>query len=90
MARKQSRVSAAEALPALRYVEHLLAGNGDITLGRVEHHPCVATAADEDMQLAMLVRRKGESLVQLLVRLDRAIESAFERHHVINEVYGPD
>ena len=88
MATKQSRLRT-ETLPPLRYVEHLLQGHGDITLGRVEDHPCVATAADEDQQLAMLVRRKGETLAELLVRLDQAIESAYECRHVINEVYGP-
>lgn len=78
----------APALPELKYIEHLLTtGYGDITLGRVEDHPCVATAADEDRQLAMLVRRKGESLGELLVRLDRAIESAYEHQIYVNEVY---
>jgi len=37
---------------------------------------CVATAADEDCTYAMLVRRRGESFVQLLSRLDQAIEKA--------------
>ena len=41
-------------------------------------HPvgCVATACDEDRSLAMLVRRKGETLIQLLARLDQAIDKA--------------
>lgn len=78
----------APALPELKYIEDLLTtGYGDITLGRVEDHPCVATAADEDQQIAMLVRRKGESLAQLLVRLDHAIEGAYEHQIYINEVY---
>lgn len=77
-----------EAFPPLRYIENLLAcGAVEITLGRVEDHCCVATAADEDQQLAMLVRRKGESLANLLARLDRAIEGAYEHTIYINEVY---
>ena len=36
---------------------------------------CVATA-DEDCTYAMLVRRRGESLLQLLSRLDQAIDKA--------------
>lgn len=75
------------AFPELRHIEDLLTGDGGITLGCVEGHPCVATAADEDQQLAMLVRRKGESLAQLLMRLDRAIEGAYEHQIYVNEVY---
>ena len=88
---KKSRLTQPQTLPALKYIEHLLTtGYGDITLGRVGPIECAATACDEDQQLAMLVRRKDETLAQLLVRLDQAIESAYERHHVINEVYsGP-
>jgi len=37
---------------------------------------CVATAVDEDCTYAMLVRRRGESLSQLLSRLDQAIDKA--------------
>jgi hypothetical protein len=37
---------------------------------------CVATAADEDCTYARLLRR-GESLVQFLIRLDQALDKAF-------------
>ena len=37
---------------------------------------CVATAADEDCTYVMLVRRRDESLLQLLSRLDQAIDKA--------------
>ncbi len=37
---------------------------------------CVATAVDEDCTYAMLVRRRGESLFQLLTGLDQAIDKA--------------
>ena len=49
---------------------------GEITIGRLSPVGCVATAADEDCTYAMLVRRRGESLTQLLVRLDQAIDKA--------------
>ena len=48
--------------------------DGEITIGRLRPIGCVATAADEDCTYAMLVRRRGESLLQLLVRLDQAID----------------
>ncbi len=48
---------------------------GEITIGRLGS-VCMATAADEDCTYAMLVRRRGETLLQLLARLDQAIEKA--------------
>jgi len=47
--------------------------DGDITIGMLRPVGCVATAADEDCNYAMLVRRRGESLFQLLTRLDQAL-----------------
>jgi hypothetical protein len=87
-----SRLKESEVLPPLKYVGHLLdTGHGDITLGRIGPIQCAATACDEDQQLAMPIRRDGESLVQLLVRLDKAIEQAYEHSHFIDEVNnGPD
>ena len=49
---------------------------GEITVGVLRPVGCVATAADEDCTYAMLLRRRGESLFQLLARLDQAIEKA--------------
>lgn len=74
---------------ALANIEFLIDGNGDITIGRVGPIPCVATAADEDQCLAMLQRRSGESLLDLLQRLDAAIEDAYENSIFIDEVNAP-
>src|ERR1039458_8539041 len=41
---------------------------GEITIGVLRPVGCVATASDEDRTLAMLVRRRGETLAQLLTR----------------------
>ena len=82
------RKSASPKAPsnALANIEFLIDGNGDITIGRVGPIRCVATAADEDQCLAMLQRRPGESLVELLQRLDAAIEDAYENGVYIDEV----
>jgi len=74
---------------ALANIEFLIDGNGDITIGRVGPIPCVASASDEDQCLAMLVRRPGESLADLLQRLDAAIEDACENGVYIDEVNPP-
>jgi hypothetical protein len=49
---------------------------GEITLGQLHSFGCVATACDGHNSLAMLVRREGETLAELLTRLDRAIAKA--------------
>ena len=67
-------------------VEFLIDGNGDITIGRIASIRCAATAANEDQQLAALVRRKGESLDDLLQRLDVAIEQALEENVYVDEI----
>ena len=63
--------------------------DGDITIGMLRPVGCVATAADEDRCLAMLVRRRGETLGQLLTRLDRAIEKAINEDIFTDEINPP-
>jgi hypothetical protein len=70
-------------------IEALIDGNGDITIGSVGPIRCVATAADQDQCLAMLVRRRGESFQDLLQRLDAAIASAYHDEVFIDEVNAP-
>jgi hypothetical protein len=76
-------------LVKLKNIDVLLDGNGEIILGRVGPIDCAAIAADDDNRcLAMLVRRPDESLIQLLVRLDAAIEDAWERDNFVDEIHG--
>ena len=64
------------SLPALPYIEETIA-RGAITLGVVPPlKECVAIAHEGRNTLAMLKRRKGESLAELLSRLDLAIARA--------------
>ncbi len=72
--------------PSLPNIEFLIDGNGDITIGAVGPVACAATAVDEVQNLAMLVRRDGETLEQLLVRLDRAIDMAVEEDIFITKL----
>lgn len=68
------------------YIEALIEEGGEITLGALPPHECAATAADGSNCLAMLVRRKGESLNALLQRLDKAIGLAWSNDMFIDEV----
>jgi hypothetical protein len=80
-----------QGFPALPNIEFLIDGDGEITIGGIASIPCAATASDDHQSFAMLVRRDDESLGQLLIRLDRAIEMAVEDEIFIDEInYGQD
>lgn len=63
-----------------------LIDHGEITVGVLEPVGCVAIACDDGNTLAMLARRKGESLLQLLTRLDQAIAKAYTEDIFIDEI----
>jgi hypothetical protein len=87
MSRSRRKSVAPKSAPtAFENIEFLIDGNGDITIGAVGPVRCAATAADADQCLAMLVRRPGESLLQLLLRLDAAIADAYENNVYTDEV----
>ena len=74
----------------LKNIVELIECDGQITLGHV--HPirkCVATATDEAQCLAMLVQRDGETLDDLLRRLDAAIADAYENDRFADEINVP-
>lgn len=62
---------------------------GEITIGNLRPVGCVATAVDEDCTYAMLVRRHGETLGQLLARLDQALHKAFTEQIFTDEINPP-
>jgi hypothetical protein len=63
--------------------------DGEITIGVLRPIGCVATASDGHNTLAMLVRQKGETLAQLLTRLDLAIAKAFTEDIFTDEINPP-
>jgi len=67
----------------------LIDDGGQITLGALHPIPCVAIANDDHACLAMLQRRPGESLLQLLDRLDRSIAVALTTDEMIDEINRP-
>ena len=67
----------------------MIDGIGNINIGRIGPIPCVAVAADEDQALAMLAARPGESLLELMARLDAAIGLAWERDIYTDELNTP-
>lgn len=62
---------------------------GEITVGVLRPVGCVAVANDGDYTLAMLVRRKSETLAQLLTHLDLAIAKPYTEGFFTDEVNAP-
>jgi hypothetical protein len=60
--------------------------DGEITLGQMYPVGCVAIANDGHNTLAMLVRRNGETLAQILARLDQAIAKALDEDIFTDEI----
>jgi hypothetical protein len=73
--KKKTKAESAVGALSLPNIAQLIE-DGEITLCMLRPVGCVATAADEDCNCAMLVRRRGESLFHLLTRLDQAIDKA--------------
>ena len=67
-------------------IQGLIDSGGNISIGEIPPVRCAAVAADEGSMLAALLRRDGESLVDLLDRLDNAIEKAIEQEIYTDEI----
>ena len=68
------------------------AGEGDISLGAIDYVPTLrhtVIASDEHNMLVALVRRPGETLHQLLDRLEQALGPAIEDQVFVDEINGP-
>jgi len=67
----------------------LIDDGGQITLGALDPIKCVAIANTDYSCLAMLQRRPGETLQQLLERLDAAIKHAGITDELTDEINPP-
>lgn len=68
------------------------AEEGDITIGAIGYNPSLgytAVASDEHNMLVALVRRSGETLHQLLDRLERALRPAIDDQVFTDEINAP-
>jgi hypothetical protein len=59
---------------------------GQITVGNVRPVGCVAVAHDGRQTVSMLLRREGETVTELLTRLDLAIAKALDEGIRTDEV----
>lgn len=70
----------------------LNAEEGDIALGSIGYNPSLgytAVASDAHNMLVALVRRSGETLHQLLDRLERALGPAIDEQIFVDEINAP-
>jgi len=67
-------------------LEAFITEGGNISLGRIAPIDCAAVASDEHGMLAALVRRKDESFMDLMQRLDVAIAKALEAGEPTDEI----
>jgi hypothetical protein len=86
--RPRSVEQAVTGLPSLSNIAELIR-HGQITVGVIRPMGSVAIATDAHQSLAMLVRRKGESLPQLLERLDLAVGNALQDEIYTDEINNP-
>ena len=86
--RVTSSLAAVEHLP-LANITALIDNGGQITLGALDPIKCVAIANDDCSCLAMLQRRSGETVPQLLDRLDTTIALAWTTEQLIDEINPP-
>lgn len=78
-------------LPPLPHLDDLVDDDGQITIGAVKPVQCAAIAIHGRQPLAMLVRRDGETFIDLLTRLDAAVALANEEEVIVDEINsGPD
>ena len=75
---------------ALENIDELISSGGQISVGQMSPIPCAAVANDDHNCLAMLQRRQGESLRDLLARLDAAIAIAWNEERFIDEINTPN
>src|SRR5438067_241962 len=80
-----SRIAAKPPSP-LANIAALIDQGGQITLGALRPIKCAAIANDHHDCLAMLSRTSGETLSQLLERLDTAIARAWETGEFTDEI----
>ena len=86
--KKTNKKEKTGAALSLRHISELIA-YGEITVGEKVPMGCIAIAHDGHNSLAMLKRRNGESLIQLLTRLDQAIAMANKEGVFTDEINSP-
>jgi hypothetical protein len=70
------------------HLEELITHGGQVTIGKIHPIDCAAIAGRGKAMLAALQRQEGESLAELLQRLEQAVQEAKATDRVVNEIKG--
>jgi len=73
----------------LATLQDFIDNGGQISVGRISPIPCAAVANDEHAMHLAILRRKGESLMQLIERLDRTLADCLENETTVDEINSP-
>lgn len=89
--RKTSRRVAREFKPSSPWphIEEFLETGGNIEIGRLSPIGYVAVASDEHNMLAALTRNTAETFMELLQRLEAAVNLAMNHDTLTDEINGP-
>jgi hypothetical protein len=71
------------------HIEEFLESGGKIEIGRVSPIGDVAVASDENTMLAALTRNADETLMELIQRLEAAVDLAVNHDTFTDEINGP-
>lgn len=71
------------------HIEEFLESGGNIQIGRVAPLDYVAVASDEHMMLAALTRNARETFMELIQRLDTAVDQAVNHDTLTDEINSP-
>jgi len=80
-----SRLLAAQTL-VLPALEAFIADEGQVSIGDIGPVRGAAVASNPPTMLAALIRRPAETLPQLLMRLDAAVQFALDQDCVVDEI----
>jgi hypothetical protein len=69
-------------------LQEFIDSGGQLSIGEIGPVPCAAVAADAHNMYAALSRRTDESLVDLLDRLDLALDKALSQEIFTDEING--
>ncbi len=85
---KPTRRLSADFAPssAWPHIEEFVESGGNIQIGPIAPIECAAVAADPHGMIAALVRRKGESFNDLVLRLDHAVDMAMNHDAPTDEI----
>lgn len=82
------RLSGNESSPFPRLEAFVLEQDGDLSVGPIGPISCAAVATDQHVMYVALQRRRGETLMQLLARLETSLGPALDEDQYIDEING--